>query len=159
MNIHDYLEAQRRFQERLAELSRQTEAVLAGLEEGSLATSEISRLDSLLAERRKLFEEYQEQSGSLVQNLRRLEQEQRRAEQANREAKMAEKRAKTPRSEEDIARLSEELTTKLRTDRIDDAIKELLAFLEDAEFYAANATTARKRRLRTLQKALETALN
>jgi hypothetical protein len=58
----------------------------------------------------------------------------------------------------EIEALSEELNTTLRLERADDAIKELLSFLADAGFYAANATTGRERRLRQLQNAIEKAL-
>jgi hypothetical protein len=58
----------------------------------------------------------------------------------------------------EIEALSEELNTTLRLDRADDAVKELLAFLADEDFYAANATTARQRRLRQLQNAIAKAL-
>ena len=51
-----------------------------------------------------------------------------------------------------------ELTRDLRLERVDNAIKELLDFLSDADFFAANASTGRKRRLRALQNAIEGAL-
>ena len=154
----EYIEAQRRFHERLNELGAQTESVLASIEAGMASTSDVAMLDGLVSERRKLFEEYQAQAGVLVQQVRKLEQEARKAEQESKKTKMAEKRTPTPRSQADIAKLSEELTTKLRTDRIDEAMKELLAFLADADFFAANATVGRKRRLRSLQNAIEKAL-
>ena len=156
--FREYLEAQRRFHERLVELDRQTEPALASFAQGAASSAEIALLDGLVSERRKLFEEYQAKADALVEFLRRVEQESRKSEQESRK-KMAEKRARTPRSRADIEKLSEELTSKLRTDRIDDAIKELLAFLSDAEFFAANATTGRRRRLRSLQNAIQGALD
>ena len=156
--FREYIDAQRRFHERLNELRLQTESVLASLEEGNASTADVALLDGLVSERRRLFEEYQAQAGILVQQVRKLEQDARKAEQESKKSKMPEKRTQTPRSQADIAKLSEELTTKLRTDRIDEAMKELMAFLADDEFYAANATTGRKRRLRTLQNAIEKAL-
>ena len=153
-----YLESQRRFQARLNELGRQTEELLEGVAGGTATAADVATLDALVSERRKLFEEYQSQAGTLVEYLRKLEQETRKAEQENRKTKMAEKRAKAPASQADIEKLSEELSTKLRTDRIDNAMKEILAFLGDADFFAANATVGRKRRLRQVQKAIEGAL-
>jgi hypothetical protein len=46
----------------------------------------------------------------------------------------------------------------MRLQRVDSAIKELLDFLADADFFAANASTGRRRRLRSLQNAIEKAL-
>jgi hypothetical protein len=61
------------------------------------------------------------------------------------------------RDEARIQELSEQLTTDLRLKRIDNARKELLDFLSDAEFFAAYASTGRRRRLRSLQNAIDQA--
>ena len=58
----------------------------------------------------------------------------------------------------DIESLSQELNTTLRVERVDEAIKELLAFIEDDAFFAANSPVGRRRRLRSLQNAIEKAL-
>lgn len=58
----------------------------------------------------------------------------------------------------EVEAISEELNTTLRLGRADEAIKELLAFVEDGDFFARNASTGRRRRLRSLQNALAKAL-
>src|SRR5262245_49864323 len=91
-----------------------------------------------------------------AQALLRDLQTQREERQAEDRKKTAQERRMTSRGpdadkQKQIETISSELNTSLRLSRVDGAIKELLAFLEDDEFYAANATTARKRRLRSLQ--------
>ena len=71
---------------------------------------------------------------------------------------MSEKSTRAPRDDARIQKLSEDLTRDLRLQRVDGAIKELLDFLSDAEFFAANASTGRKRKLRALGNAIEKAL-
>jgi hypothetical protein len=71
---------------------------------------------------------------------------------------MSEKRTRAPRDDARLQKLSDDLTRDLRLERVDNAIKELLDFLSDADFFAANASTGRKRRLRALQNAIEAAL-
>jgi hypothetical protein len=90
--------------------------------------------------------------------------EQRQAREAAERDKAVKEGAKVTSRRTDAERqaqiesISGDLNTSLRLSRIDAAIKELLAFMEDDEFYAANATTGRKRRLRSLQNAISKAL-
>jgi len=71
---------------------------------------------------------------------------------------MSEQGSRTRVGQARIQELSEVLTLTLRLERVDKAIKELLDFLSDSEFFAANASTGRRRRLRTLQNAIDKAL-
>jgi len=98
-----------------------------------------------------LFRDNLEQAGIFIEYLRKLKE-------SNRRSDMAEKRSPPQRSQAQIQELSEQLNTKLHLDRVDNAIKELLDFLADAEFFATNSPTGRRRRLRTLQNAIEKAL-
>ena len=110
-----------------------------------------AQLDGLRHELERLFRDNLEQIGTFIEHLRNVKE-------SNSRSKMAEKRSGPQRSQAQIQELSEQLNTNLRLDRIDKAIKELLDFLADAEFCAANSPTGRRRRLRTLQNAIEKAL-
>ncbi|HEX5139997.1 MAG TPA: hypothetical protein VFX19_03570 [Dehalococcoidia bacterium] len=110
------------------------------------------RLQSQLAQS---LTDYLHESGAFMEYLREHE---RRIEEARRSAAMSEKRTKQPRDDARIQELSEALTSDMRLQRVDSAIKELLDFLSDADFFAANASTGRRRRLRSLQNAIEKAL-
>jgi hypothetical protein len=149
--LREHIEAQRRSQERMEALRVQIDALIATLTEGTAHASDAEALAELLAERERVAKEQREQGSAFVRYVREIEE-------AKRRSAMAERRPPTPRSQERIERISEELTTKLRLDRVDDAIKELLAFLADAEFFAANIPTGRRRRLKSLQTAIESAL-
>lgn len=149
--LREYLEGQRRFYERLEEIRIRTGSILAGLEQRLPSVADTEQLDAMRGEREKLFQDHQLQAGALIEHLRKLEQ-------SNRRSAVAEKRTRPQRSQAQIEKLSEELTTKLRLERVDDAMKELLDFLADAEFFAASATTGRRRRLRAVQNAIEKAL-
>ena len=98
------------------------------------------------------MQDYLEQANAFVEYVVKLEE-------SNRRPPVTEERPKAPRSQAEIEALSQELATNLRLERVDEAIKELLAFLSDADFFSANATTGRRRRLRALQNAIEKALD
>jgi recombination DNA repair RAD52 pathway protein len=115
----------------------------------------VRQLDRLRARLEEAVENYLNRNTGLWNSVR---EQARRIEEESRRAAMAEKRSRHPRDQARIQELSQELTTNLRLERIDAAIKELLDFLSDDEFYAANASTGRRRSLRTLQNAVEKAL-
>jgi hypothetical protein len=101
------------------------------------------------------LEDYLQQNAALLDYTR---EQLRKIEEANRRTTMADKRSQTARNDARILEVSEELTTKLRLERVDGAIKELLDFLSDTDFFAANASQGRRRRLKTLSNAIEKAL-
>jgi len=148
-----YRERHKRFSKRVEEMRVQTDSILEGLEQGGPSTANAARLDGLRRERARLFQDYLDQAGTFIEYLRRLEETKRRSDMAEKRT-----RSRSPRNEAQIQELSQELATKLRLARIDDAIKELLEFLADGDFFTANVTTGRRRRLRTLQSSLEKAL-
>jgi hypothetical protein len=115
----------------------------------------VRQLDRLRARLEEAVKNYLNRNTGLLDSMR---EQARRIEEESRRAAMTEKRSRPARDQTRIQELSEELTTNLRLERIDAAIKELLDFLSDDEFYATNASTGRRRRLRTLQNALEKAL-
>jgi hypothetical protein len=119
---------------------------------GAATMREQDRVQSQLAQS---LTDYLAESGAFMEYLREHE---RRIEDARRSAAMSEKRTKQPRDDARIQELSEALTSDMRLQRVDSAIKELLDFLADADFFAANASTGRRRRLRSLQNAIEKAL-
>ena len=145
--VRQFRERQQRFHDRLEELRQQTEVLLEGLEQRMPTAADAARLTVLRGQREKLFQDYLARTGAFIEHLREVEK-------SNRRSNMPEKRAAAPRSNARIEQLSEELTTNLRLERVDEAMKELLDFLADADFFAANATTGRRRRLRTLQNAI-----
>jgi hypothetical protein len=151
--LRQFKQREERFYGRLSQLRRETNRVLAALARRVPEEADIARLQELAAERAKLFEEYSAQAGAFVEHVVNVEKS-----IIRRPAMPEQRRPRPSRSQAKIEELSEELTTKLRLERIDDAVKEVLAFIEDRDFFAANATTARRRRLRSLQTAIEAAL-
>jgi phage shock protein A len=152
----------RRQRERLRRIHRQLEAVLGEADSAldavaadDSSASSIGRLNRLRANLDKLVQDY------LVQHTTFLDyvhEHARKIEETNRRAAMA-NRGRTPeRNQARIEQLSKDLTRDLRLERIDAAMKELLEFLADADFFAAHASTGRRRRLRTLQNAIDKAL-
>lgn len=148
--------------ERLKRLHQTVEALLN--ESGTILSSITSQgspdvsliqMDRNSAKLAEAVQEYREQSASFLDYLR---EQARKIEESNRKAAMAEKRSGTQRDQAKIQELSEELTRDLRLERVDKAMKELLDFLSDDEFFAENASTGRRRRLRTLQNAINKAL-
>jgi len=135
----------------LEQIRRQTDALLEELQQRSPTAADLARLERLGSEPKQLLQEYTDETAILLERISR-------AMESNRRSQMTERSGRPPRDQAEIEQLSEEISTKLRLDRVDDAIKELLAFLADADFFAANATTGRKRRLRALQNSLEHAL-
>jgi hypothetical protein len=133
----------------------QTATALDALTSQSPTPATVRQLDRLRARLEEAVETYMSRNTGLLDSMR---EQARRIEEESRRAAMAEKRSRPAKDEGRIQELSEELTKNLRLERIDAAIKELLDFLSDDEFYAANASTGRRRRLRTLQNALEKAL-
>jgi hypothetical protein len=140
-----------RLYRRLTDNRTQTNALLEALQQRMPAPADAARLDGLEREHASLLQDYLKQTTTVTEYILQLEEQ-------NRRPKMTTKRPKAPRSQAKIEELSQELTTNLRLERVDDAIKELLNFLSDTGFFAANATTGRKRKLRTLQNALTEAL-
>jgi hypothetical protein len=133
----------------------QTATALDALTSQSPTPATVRQLDRLRARLEEAVETYMSRNTGLLDSMR---EQARRIEEESRRAAMAEKRSRPAKDEARIQELSEELTKNLRLERIDAAIKELLDFLSDDEFYAANASTGRRRRLRTLQNAIEKAL-
>jgi hypothetical protein len=146
--------------ERLRDLLRKVEALLGqtdmALEAIEMPTVEnVEEMDRLRGKFSQSVQDYMEQNNAFLGHMR---DEVRKIEEANRKAAMSEKRPKATRDDDRIQKVSEQLSRDLRLERIDAAIKELLDFLADVEFFAANASTGRKRRLRSLQNAIEKAL-
>ncbi len=146
--------ARDQFLETLLGLRSQLDAIAGSAASQSPSPEDVSKLAKLGGELDQLSRSYLEQLAAFAEQRRRMEEE-----EAARKKAMPEKRTPTAkRDDAQIQKLSEELSTGLRLDRVDAALKELLDFLGDAEFFAANASIGRKRRLRTLQNAIETAL-
>ena len=133
----------------------QTATALDALTSQPPTETTLRQLDRLRARLEEAVENYMNRNTSLLDSMR---EQARRIEEESRRAAMSEKRSRPATDQDRIQELSEELTKNLRLERIDAAIKELLDFLSDDEFYAVNAFTGRRRRLRTLQNALEKAL-
>jgi hypothetical protein len=150
--LRRYKSRRDRLYRRLTANGSQIDALLASLQENLPTSSDAVRLEALGKERATLLQDYLEQAATITEYIVRLQDE-------NRRSKMTTQRTKAPRSQAKIEELSQELTTNLRLERVDDAIKALLDFLADSEFFTANATTGRRRKLRTLQNALAKALN
>ena len=149
--VRHYRDSEARFHKRLAVIRAQIDSLLEAVPSEAGA----AQLTSLRRELEGLYRDNLEQTGGVIGHLRKLEESKRRSE-------MAEKRSSPQRSRErsqaQVQELSEQLNTKLRLDRVDAAIKELLDFLADSEFFAANASTGRRRRLRALQNTIGKAL-
>jgi len=148
-------DALRRSLREMEGLLGQTATALDALTSQPPTPATVRQLDRLRARLEESVENYLNRSTGLLDSMR---EQARRIEEERRRAAMAEKRSRPARDQARIQELSEELTTNLRLERIDAAIKELLDFLSDEEFYAANASTGRRRRMRSLQNALEKAL-
>jgi hypothetical protein len=133
----------------------QTATALDALTAQPPSAATILQLDRLRARLEEAVETYLRRNTHLLDSMR---EQARRIEEESRRAAMTDKRSRPAKDEARIQELSEELTRNLRLERIDAAIKELLDFLSDDEFYAANASTGRRRRMRSLQNALEKAL-
>jgi hypothetical protein len=154
-------EVQRR-QEGLKRVLQGLEALLGVADDalgqaGALpADTSLVQLDRLRSQLTDNVQAYLDEQAAFSDYVR---ERMRMIEEATAQAAMSEKPAKSKaRDAERIQKLSEELTRDLRLQRVDAAIKELLDFLSDAEFFAAQATTGRRRKLRTLQNAIEKAL-
>jgi hypothetical protein len=115
----------------------------------------VRQLDRLRAQFEQAVSAYLNQNAAFLGHVREQAQ---RIEETNRRTAMSEQGSRPPRSEARIQELSDELTRDLRLQRIDGAIKELLDFLSDEDFFTANASTGRRRRLRALQNAIDKAL-
>jgi hypothetical protein len=149
--FRQYRDRQGRFHARIEEIRARTNSILEGLEHQMPSEAIAAQLDGLRRELERLFRDNLEQAGTFIEHLRNVKE-------SNRRSQVAEKRSAPQQSQSQIKELSEELNTNLRLDRIDKATKELLDFLADAEFFAANSPTGRRRRLRTLQNAIEKSL-
>jgi hypothetical protein len=149
--FQEHQREQELFRQRLEEIRARTDAILQRADSQAPAAADIAQLDGLRGELERLFLGNLKQFTTFIENVRKIEE-------ANRRAVMVEKRSSPRQSQAKIQELSEELTRELRLDRVDSAIKELLDFLADTDFFAAHASTGRRRRLRTLQNALAKAL-
>jgi DNA-binding FrmR family transcriptional regulator len=148
-------EGLKRVLQRLEMLLGQSDAALDALASGAQAETGLKQLDRFRADLESAAREYLDQQATFSQYVR---DQLRMIEQAKAAAAMSEKTKKPARDQARIQQLSEDLTRDLRLQRVDSAIKELLDFLADAEFFAANASTGRRRKLRALQNAIEKAL-
>ena len=137
------------------DLLRQVETTLETASAEEPTTETIGRLDGLQVKLEEAVKDYLDKNGILLDFLREKVRE---IEEKKHKAAMSEKQTGPKRNEARVQELSEELTRELRLERVDGAIKELLEFLSDAHFFAANASTGRRRRLRSLQNAIEKAL-
>lgn len=149
----------RRQGERLRHLRASLEEILGRTDDaiGRLASEEatpasVLQLERLRGELEKTVQDYVVQAGAFADQMREYLS---KIEEAKR---MAEQSPKPARNQARIQELSEKLARDLRLERVDNAIKELLDFLSDTEFFAANASTGRRRRLRSLQNAIDKAL-
>jgi hypothetical protein len=133
----------------------QTGSSLDALGGQAPTAASVRELDRLRAQFDQTAKAYLDQNAAFLDFLR---EQAHKIEESNRRAAMSEKRSRPARNEARIQQLSDELTRDLRLQRIDAALKELLDFLSDEEFFATNASTGRRRRLRTLQNAIEKAL-
>jgi hypothetical protein len=141
----------RKLQALLDESEREFDALTSG-EPSEKRLAELERLRVDVAGSAKEYLDEQEAYSEYVrEQLRKIEE-------ARAAATMPEKSSKAPRDEARIQQMSEDLMRDLRLQRVDAAIKELMDFLSDAEFFAANASTGRKRKLRALGNAIEKAL-
>ena len=145
----------KRVLQKLEALLSQTDSRLDAITGGTPAAGDMRELDRLRGQLTESVKDYLEQNVAFVDYVR---EQARKIEDANKKAAMSEQRSRPARDDERIQKLSDDLTRDLRLERVDNAIKELLDFLSDADFFAANASTGRKRRLRALQNAIESAL-
>jgi hypothetical protein len=152
----------RKRRERLKRVLQGLEALLGQMDSrldamtaDTTVAGDIRELDRLRGQLAESVKDYLDQNVAFVDYVR---EQARKIEDANKKAAMSEKRSRPARDDARIQKLSDDLTRDLRLERVDNAIKELLDFLSDADFFAANASTGRKRRLRALQNAIEAAL-
>ena len=145
----------KRVLQKLEALLSQTDSTLDAMTAAPAAPGDIRELDRLRSQLADAAKDYLDQNGAFLDYVR---EQARKIEDANKKAAMSEKRTRAPRDDARLQKLSDDLTRDLRLERVDNAIKELLDFLSDADFFAANASTGRKRRLRALQNAIEGAL-
>ena len=152
----------RKRKERLKRVLQGLEALLGQMDSrldamtaATPVAGDIRELDRLRGQLAESVKDYLDQNVAFVDYVR---EQARKIEDANKKAAMSEKRTRAPRDDARLQKLSDDLTRDLRLERVDNAIKELLDFLSDADFFAANASTGRKRRLRALQNAIEAAL-
>jgi hypothetical protein len=148
-------EGLRRVLHKLQALLDESDSAVDALASEAASDRRLAELERLRGEVAGSAQEYLEQQASFSEYVR---EQLRMIEEAKAAAAMSEKRTRAPRDDARIQKLSEDLTRDLRLQRVDGAIKELLDFLSDAEFFAANASVGRKRKLRSLQNAIEKAL-
>jgi hypothetical protein len=139
----------------LEALLSQTDSTLDAVTATTPAAEDLRELDRLRSRLAESARDYIDQNAAFLDYLR---EQARKIEDAKQKATMSEKRTRPARDDARLQKLSDELTRDLRLERIDNAIKELLDFLSDADFFAGNASTGRRRRLRALQNAIESAL-
>jgi len=145
----------KRVLQKLEALLSQTDSTLDAVTAGTPAAGDIRELDRLRGQLAESVKDYLDQNGDFLDYIR---EQARKIEDANRKAAMSEQRSRPARDDARLQKLSDDLTRDLRLERVDNAIKELLDFLSDPDFFAANASTGRRRRLRALQNAIEGAL-
>jgi hypothetical protein len=153
--LRKHSERLRRTLRKVEALLGQTETTLDALTSQAPDDAGVARLDRLRAQLEDVVRDYLNQNAAFLEYSR---ERVRKIEETNRRAAMAEQRSGPARDQARIQELSEELTRDLRLGRVDAAIKELLDFLSDPDFFAANASTGRRRRLRSLQNAIAKAL-
>jgi hypothetical protein len=141
--------------QQLEALLGQTGSSLDALGGQPATAASVRELERLRARFDETAKAYLDQNAAFLDFLR---QQAHKIEESNRRAAMSEKRSRPARNEARIQQLSDELTRDLRLQRIEAAIKELLDFQSDEDFFSTNASTGRRRRLRTLQTAIEKAL-
>jgi predicted membrane chloride channel (bestrophin family) len=148
-------ESQNLLLEHLLTLLNETNEALNHSVEETPTAARLDELERLRGQLQEAFRSYLDQNAAFIRELRDQAD---RIEEAKQKAAMAKKEPRAERDQAKIQELSEQLATDLRLERVDNAIKELLDFLSDAEFFTANASTGRRRRLRSLQNAIEKAL-
>ncbi|HEX5368090.1 MAG TPA: hypothetical protein VFY10_01605 [Dehalococcoidia bacterium] len=133
----------------------ETNSALDVIASDALRGTKARHLDDLRGQLESELNDYFDESSAFLEYAR---ERQHKIEEAKEKAAMAEKRKRPARDQERIQEVSDQLTRDLRLGRVDEAIKELLSFLSDTDFLAASASTGRRRRLRTLQNAIDKAL-
>jgi hypothetical protein len=153
--LRQHSERLRRLLRRLSALLDETDSALEAAASEAPTAGGLRRLDRLRGELAESVEGFLEQNTAFLDYTR---EQVRKIEESKRQTAMPKQRTTPARDHAQIQALSEQLALELRLERVDRAIKEVLDFLSDTEFFAANASVGRRRRLRALQNAIEKAL-
>src|SRR5688572_9880567 len=119
-----FKERQARFYEQLERLRRQSDSIIDSLQSRGPSAVPAQQLVGLSGEQERLLQEYAGHVSTFAEHLIKVQE-------SEREAEVTQKRPAAPSNQAQIDKLSAQLTTELRLERVDDAIKELLAFLAD----------------------------